>query len=668
MDLNSSMSAHAAWRVFLHTHRHFALVFLLASAAWLITTIRCAAAPPQTIPGLPGGVSTEAMENQFVEWIVAGHVTTLEGTPIPSAEVRMEVEGQPYKSLKTNLQGEFDTSYRLTLDRYSHLSVRVNAAKSGYYPGYEMTEYAANGKTWVINVILREKSAAPVEPALANVVTALAPKLLEAAGKDQEIDSRRKEFRAGTEKLMNGRNSFAALHDLQKVVARWPNCAECRALLGLAQIEAGSWASALREINQAATLVMNRPKENKQAAPLVLAGVTEEWRAKPDRAAAFFSQALAVEPANALALEEVGRALLASNQSQRAIPYLEKALQSGASEEVRLMLARAQFLVGKDEDARAELTRFRADGGRKGGSSATRLAYADLDQQLKLTERSNIVPVVSQPLPELVKVLPELGGLEAAADQQELPEILRKTGENVESFFRTIPNTISHEEVQEQRLDKKGKPEKSMQQSFQYLLLMKEVKDDVGVEEYRGDSQGRMLTVEDPEGYFMLTRGFTSLSLVFYPAFQASSKFRFLGRQSIQGRKTVVMAFAQTPMDSRLLEHFNSGAITVLVLQQGVAWFDAESFQLLRMRTELLKVPPEIDLERQTTDVTYDKVQFKEEPSPVWLPREVAVTVAFKDRQWHNLHRYSDFRLFQVKASEHIRDPNLTPQTTAAPD
>jgi tetratricopeptide (TPR) repeat protein len=668
MDLDSSVSAHAAWRAFLRTHRHFALVFLLASAAWLITTIRGAATPQQTIPGLPGGMSTESMENQFVEWIVAGRVTTLGGTPIPSAEVRVEVEGQPYKPLRTNLQGEFGTSYRLNIDRDSRLSVRVSAAKNGYYPGYEIAEYTADGKTWVIDVILREKSAVAVEPALANVVTALGPKLLEAAGKDQEIDSRRKEFRAGTGKLMNGGNFFAAFHDLQKVVARWPNCAECRALLGLAQLGAGSWASALREINQAATLVMNRPKENRQAAPLVLAGVTEEWRAKPDRAAGFFSQALAAEPANALALEEMGRALLASNQSQRATPYLEKAIQNNAPEEARLMLGRAQFLAGKVEDARAELTRFRADGGREGGSAATRLAYADLDQQLKVAERSKIVAVVSQPLPELQKALPDLEGLEAAADQQELPEILRKTGENVELFFRTIPNTISHEEVQEQRLDKKGKPEKSLQQSFQYLLFTRKVKEDVGVEEYRGDLQGRLVGVENPDGNFMLTRGFTSLSLVFYPAFQASSKFRLLGRQSIQGRKTLVMAFAQTPMDPRLLEHFNFGSITVPVLQQGVAWFDAESFQLLRMRTELLKVPPEIDLERQTTDVTYDKVQFKEEPSPIWLPREVAVTVACKDRQWHNLHRYSDFRLFQVKASEHIRDPKPTPQATAAPD
>jgi len=500
-----------------------------------------------------------------------------------------------------------------------------------------------------------------MEPALANVVTALAPKLLEAAGQDQQIDSRRKEFRAGTQKLMNGRNSFAALPDLQKVVVRWPSCAECRALLALAQLEAGSWASALREINQAARLVMNRPQENKQAAPLVLVGVTEEWRAQPDRAAAFFSQALAVETANALALQEMGRALLASNQPQRAIPYLEKGVQSGASPEVRLMLARAQFLAGEDEDARVQLMRFRADGGRRGGSSATRLAYTDLDQRLKLAERSNIVPFVSQPLPELLKVVPELQGLEAAADQQELPEILRKTGENVESFFRTIPNTISHEEVQEQRLGKKGKPEKSLQQSFQYLVLIKEMNEKVQVEEYRGDSQGRMVMVRNPEADFMLTRGFTSLSLIFYPAFQATSKFRFLGRQSIQGRKTLVMAFAQTPLDSRLLEQFASGSITVLVLQQGVAWVDAETFQLLRMRTELLKVPPEVDLHRQTTDVTYDKVQFKEEPSPVWLPREVAVTVAFKDRQWHNLHRYSDFRLFHVTAADHIRNPSPTP-------
>jgi hypothetical protein len=50
----------------------------------------------------------------------------------------------------------------------------------------------------------------------------------------------------------------------------------------------------------------------------------------------------------------------------------------------------------------------------------------------------------------------------------------------------------------------------------------------------------------------------------------------------------------------------------------------------------------------------------------MWLPREVAVTVVLKDRQWHNLHRYSDFKLFRVDATEHIKNPQAPPKTSPA--
>ena len=641
-------------------------IFLLCLAAWVVTVIWCGAAPPQAPPSIPSRISSEALENQYADWRVAGRVATLQGTPIPQAKVQVDIGGQPRKSLETNLQGWFEAAYHLNRDMYPHLAIRVTAAKAGFLPAFEVADYPSNDKAWMIDVILREKSDVPVEPALAIVIATLAPKLLEAADQDKEVERQRKELQKGSEMFVSRRKPFEALPNLQKVVDRCPNCAECRALLVLAQLSAGSWASALREINKAATLATDRPPDLKLPAPLVLLGVVEEWRGKPDRASAFLSQALALEPADPLALQEMGRALMARKNWQGAIPYLEKALQSGASPEVRLLLARAQLQVGKDEDARTELTQFRADRKPRATSPAARLAYTDLDQRLKLSARSNIVPLISQPLPDLLKVLPDLEGLEPASSQEELPEILRKTGENVEWFFRTIPNTISHEEVREERLGKEGKVTHSLEQSFQYLVLIQTGNPDVKVTEYRGDTQGRILHVSNPEGRFMLTAGFTSLSLVFHPIFQASVNFRCLGRQTIQGRKTVVIAFAQTPQDARLLEQFSEGAVTVLVLQQGVAWIDAESFQLLRMRTELLKVPPEIELQRQTTEVTYDQVAFKEEPRVVWLPREVAVTVVLKDRHWHNLHRYSEFKLFRVAATEHIRNPRMSPETPPA--
>ncbi len=68
----------------------------------------------------------------------------------------------------------------------------------------------------------------------------------------------------------------------------------------------------------------------------------------------------------------------------------------------------------------------------------------------------------------------------------------------------------------------------------------------------------------------------------------------------------------------------------------------------------------QIDFSRQTTDVHFAEVQFTESRLKPWLPREVAVTVAWEGRTFRNLHRYSDFKLFNVETQEGKRALELT--------
>ena len=112
------------------------------------------------------------------------------------------------------------------------------------------------------------------------------------------------------------------------------------------------------------------------------------------------------------------------------------------------------------------------------------------------------------------------------------------------------------------------------------------------------------------------------------------------------------MAFAQRPETARLLERFNTNDASVLILVQGVVWVDSSTYQIVRLRTDLLKPADKVRLERQTTEITYGEVRFKDSPNPYWLPREVVVTVEWKGKTFRNLHEYSDFRLFNVESKE----------------
>jgi hypothetical protein len=114
------------------------------------------------------------------------------------------------------------------------------------------------------------------------------------------------------------------------------------------------------------------------------------------------------------------------------------------------------------------------------------------------------------------------------------------------------------------------------------------------------------------------------------------------------------VAFAQTPAKAQMVERFNTGDRTVLVLFQGLAWIDADNFKIVRLRTDLLKPQAKIKLERQTTEISYDPVPFKQIASALWLPSEVAVTLEWAGRTYHNTHKYSDFRLFNTETQEKI--------------
>jgi hypothetical protein len=104
---------------------------------------------------------------------------------------------------------------------------------------------------------------------------------------------------------------------------------------------------------------------------------------------------------------------------------------------------------------------------------------------------------------------------------------------------------------------------------------------------------------------------------------------------------------------------------SVVVLVQGIAWIDAENYRIVRLRTDLLKPQPRIRLQRQTTEITYAPVEFKQMAAAMWLPSEVAVTLQWRGKTYRNFHKYSDFKAFKTETKEKIRTTGQPP--TAPP-
>lgn len=259
-------------------------------------------------------------------------------------------------------------------------------------------------------------------------------------------------------------------------------------------------------------------------------------------------------------------------------------------------------------------------------------------------------PYLEGPLEKLMREIPELKGLEPAEDQDELPLILRNTGRTVEAFFKDAVNLLAHEEVTEERINPKGKTTASRQQRYDYLILIHREEKPPRADEYRMSPNGNPEKQQGLADGYSITSGFALKCIHFFPGLQWDSTFRYLGKQTVDGKDTYVVAFAQRPGRSTVTTNANGIWGTVVLLVQGIAWVDRNTFQILRMRTDLLAPRNDIGLKQQTTLLRLDKVQLPDVPKPLWLPREVQVTVNFKGQYFRNDHRYPEYKLFRVSS------------------
>jgi hypothetical protein len=71
---------------------------------------------------------------------------------------------------------------------------------------------------------------------------------------------------------------------------------------------------------------------------------------------------------------------------------------------------------------------------------------------------------------------------------------------------------------------------------------------------------------------------------------------------------------------------------------------------------------------KQTTELRFGEVQFRQNAKALWIPREAVVTLDVNGQLFRNTHHYSHYKLFNVKAKETQAAPEPTPPTSPSPE
>lgn len=273
---------------------------------------------------------------------------------------------------------------------------------------------------------------------------------------------------------------------------------------------------------------------------------------------------------------------------------------------------------------------------------------------------SDAVVYFDFPLAELRHAVPSIKGLTYDPSQDQLPTILSGVARSIDSALRKLPDLISHEDVN--YIQTSGDPTNAdnpfapgrWNRVFRYLILCHRAPDhSVQIEESRTDGKGHPIdlsaSARGPRGF-----GFAYQWLLFSAANQPEFRFRYLGKQTKDGKQTFVLAFAQIPEKVVTPAHYQVDDKILPFYFQGVIWVDRSTSEIVLLHTDLLAPVPRLNLRQLTTEVHFNSVPIHgiaENPNAsFWLPREVDIASDQSTGTAQEDHRYTDYHLFQSTA------------------
>lgn len=255
-------------------------------------------------------------------------------------------------------------------------------------------------------------------------------------------------------------------------------------------------------------------------------------------------------------------------------------------------------------------------------------------------------PFVDSTEAELRSAVPELSQAALNPDQAFLTPVLRAAAAELTGMLAAFVDVAAAEEIHEARFRAPGLYQADRREHFRYLMRAAPATAPLPVEE------SRTVAKPEPDSGFLVTTGFVGTLNHLLPQYQAQSRFRYLGRQRLEGEDCYLLAFAQLPESASLSAQFVLDGKERKAFLQGLVWIDVNTKRIRRVRTDLLPPVEGIAIKRFTTDVLFVPVRFEVTGTVLWLPAQVTLDASYSGKEYHNVYRYSDYRLSGLDESD----------------
>jgi len=186
----------------------------------------------------------------------------------------------------------------------------------------------------------------------------------------------------------------------------------------------------------------------------------------------------------------------------------------------------------------------------------------------------------------------------------------------------------------------------------------------LGFDEYR---QNKTSTPGYSES--VMTDGLPGLVLAFHPYYAKNYAMKCEGLSKWNGQLAWQVHFQQRKDQPNVLRSYRVGmqGQSYPIALKGRAWIGVESYQIVRMETDLVAPLPQIRLALDHVSVEYASVYFHKGEVEMWLPQHAEVFYEWRGRRVHRRHSYTQYMLFSVDDKQRISAPKVEEATPDSP-
>jgi tetratricopeptide (TPR) repeat protein len=237
-----------------------------------------------------------------------------------------------------------------------------------------------------------------------------------------------------------------------------------------------------------------------------------------------------------------------------------------------------------------------------------------------------------------------------------LDEVVQKAGKRVEEFVANVDRFTASEFLEHESISKWGIAKVPETRRFDYAVSIQQYRPGYfDVQEYRGNKYS---TEEFPAG--VETLGLPSLALIFHPSNAEHFAMSCEGLGQWNGVPAWQVHFRQRPDKPNTTRAYRIGenGASYPVALRGRAWIAADTYQIVRLETDLVATLQKIRLLTDHIRVEYGPVRFKHQDVEMWLPQSAEVYSDWRGRRMHRRHSFSNYILCSVDEKQSISEPN----------